>query len=1357
MRKIKELIACAGMLVLLAVTPSGIINAQEQSNNDTMKVLEQEVETIDADKVDTVFNMSDGSSNEIDNAVLAESLEEVYELIPEPIYVDSYEVRYEEEPILLVEPVGATLEGKYKTEAKNNYYAVTFAIPDTNKECYLTGLTAWAVDDICDMIIDHYADGEDFSFESLDIIDAEKLYETSRGDDLMCWAATASNLLYYTGWGKVAGFENEDTIFQEFIDNFINEGFYSSGGIDWFFTGSTGDYSSNTKFLNRYPGSGGYLKGYDAAHLCFYRTVDGDWKNEMPLMLSYLKDGCGIGLSISWKQEAESGHAITLWGMIVDKDYTPDKKEYWDSLIVSDSDNNRPEINADNRRIMINSLNVYKLSPYKEKGDDSFGMYYDLAYLDGYTVLKPYSEDAPMETDETATMELNNTLDLIASCVLFSNNPDSASNEYACFDDEVYLWPIINNRSDIDYEGDLLVNIVIKNEAGEVVNSFEKTEEIILKSSNDYWLECIDAGRLEPGRYTYEFTINPLHTIKEAYYINNTYSAGFTVVESGTDISELSISGSCTGKTKAGNYEITMDYAALKDSEIIKNCDSCKLMVGYIISDVVDYYSEDRVILPEGYGDDPLPESFEVEAEDSRYGIYVLLLIEKDAAKIELYSDVISFPYTGLMAFSTENNIGEESSKLENESKTLNEGEFFAFKIANLSDTENDELTGTYRVVARDYKDDVTVLIDETPITLKKGEESEEILINDIKNTKKISGIYKVTVEVKSTDGVEQYEDSLDLGIYCAPEIPSSVVDTVDDVVDPYDCYISLREAIAYCKDHTGTYVSFDIDDELITLNSEIVIDGDVEIYGDLETEEGHGMICISGDNKSRIFNVIKDGSLILDRVSLKCGKTSVCGGSIYVDGGILETHECRITESSSDERGGAIGISEGKAILSGVYISDNSSGFGGAIFMTKDSEVELLNCLIKNNTSNYGTIYTNYGKLNVINSVIVDNIGSGYNGVNAAIIGSNATNIINSIVINDDEDDLWGKINVYASALRNKPYNIVCDDLTKEYTLNQIFNTSPEDGHIDIFWNPSTFLTFPSLRKSAAEGVYTYVSEGVIYISKDGVNRISTGVKTFFTDSELNTDLTGNNRQPVYGCYTNTYEKLEYCSYDRIPSQVYTGKEVKPEVVIRDGNDILVKDKDYVVEYDEDTTTVGTHSVKVYGIGCYMGLITVDYEVVNVSVKYRAYVQKKGWMSYVKNGAMAGTKDNLRMETIQMKLAGNSKLDGGIKYRAYVQKLGWTFWADTALSDTYAGTKGKSLRVEAIQLKGYGEIANAYDVYYQVYCDKYGWLDWAKNGASAGTSGLSYKLRAFQVKLVAKGGKAPGKTKKPYATKKNP
>ena len=117
----------------------------------------------------------------------------------------------------------------------------------------------------------------------------------------------------------------------------------------------------------------------------------------------------------------------------------------------------------------------------------------------------------------------------------------------------------------------------------------------------------------------------------------------------------------------------------------------------------------------------------------------------------------------------------------------------------------------------------------------------------------------------------------------------------------------------------------------------------------------------------------------------------------------------------------------------------------------------------------------------------------------------------------------------------------------------------------------------------------------------------------------------------------------------------------------------------------------------------------------------------------------MAGTTDNLRMETIQMQLSGVS---GQIKYRAYVEKMGWTQWATTADTTTYAGTKGLSRRVEMIQLQASGQVATLYDMYYRVYVEKLGWLGWVKSGEKAGTAGYALKLEAFQVNFVRKGEK---------------
>ena len=72
----------------------------------------------------------------------------------------------------------------------------------------------------------------------------------------------------------------------------------------------------------------------------------------------------------------------------------------------------------------------------------------------------------------------------------------------------------------------------------------------------------------------------------------------------------------------------------------------------------------------------------------------------------------------------------------------------------------------------------------------------------------------------------------------------------------------------------------------------------------------------------------------------------------------------------------------------------------------------------------------------------------------------------------------------------------------------------------------------------------------------------------------------------------------------------------------------------------------------------------------------------------------------------------------------------------------------------EAIEIKLTGEMANKYDVYYRVHCQDYGWLGWAKNGASAGSEGMSKRLEAIQIVFVEKGGKAPGSTSNAFYKK---
>ncbi len=151
-----------------------------------------------------------------------------------------------------------------------------------------------------------------------------------------------------------------------------------------------------------------------------------------------------------------------------------------------------------------------------------------------------------------------------------------------------------------------------------------------------------------------------------------------------------------------------------------------------------------------------------------------------------------------------------------------------------------------------------------------------------------------------------------------------------------------------------------------------------------------------------------------------------------------------------------------------------------------------------------------------------------------------------------------------------------------------------------------------------------------------------------------------------------------------------------------------------------------------------------------DLHVAYRTHVQKDGWQSLVRDGAMSGTSGQAkRLEAIEIALE-NAPCDGSIEYRTHVQKNGWMdFVSDGAMS----GTSGESKRLEAIEIQLTGAMAEHYDVWYRVHAQTYGWLDWAKNGARAGTAGQAKRLEGIEIQLLRKGSSAPGSTTRPYVT----
>ena len=147
-----------------------------------------------------------------------------------------------------------------------------------------------------------------------------------------------------------------------------------------------------------------------------------------------------------------------------------------------------------------------------------------------------------------------------------------------------------------------------------------------------------------------------------------------------------------------------------------------------------------------------------------------------------------------------------------------------------------------------------------------------------------------------------------------------------------------------------------------------------------------------------------------------------------------------------------------------------------------------------------------------------------------------------------------------------------------------------------------------------------------------------------------------------------------------------------------------------------------------------------------SASVSVQAHVSDIGWQAYT-TGIAGTTGKSKAIEALNFQVSNSP--GGSIQCSAHVQDLGWQ-----AYTSGMAGTTGRSKRLEAIKIKLSGALAEQYDVYYRVHVQDFGWLGWAKNGESAGSEGYGKRAEAIEVRLVAKGGSAPGSTANAFKKK---
>ncbi|MGN0874318.1 MAG: hypothetical protein ACI4OZ_03925, partial [Akkermansia sp.] len=162
------------------------------------------------------------------------------------------------------------------------------------------------------------------------------------GDSNLCWAASAANVINW--WQSYSNYTSTTAptgtgVWQTFQNNFKNEMSEPDYAWRWFYKGSNtvSLKSDATATGGYYPGVSlgdilqtGTVTGYGENMELYYDCVFSSEKELCQKLVGLLQGNYGVSLAI--KNDYDMAHAITLWGINYNEDYSIN------SLYVTDSD-----------------------------------------------------------------------------------------------------------------------------------------------------------------------------------------------------------------------------------------------------------------------------------------------------------------------------------------------------------------------------------------------------------------------------------------------------------------------------------------------------------------------------------------------------------------------------------------------------------------------------------------------------------------------------------------------------------------------------------------------------------------------------------------------------------------------------------------------------------------------------------------------------------------------------------------------------------------------------------------------------------------------------------------------------------
>ena len=462
--------------------------------------------------------------------------------------------------------------------AGNGYYAVEFDVSGS-QTAFITGLTADNLYQVQTELIAARQNGKAFDMTHVDFIDAEKMDRQAGSglDSNLCWAAAASNILHYTGWGAKAheSLTGPDAVFQQFIGYFNDSGLNSEDGIRWFFSGINllqgSSYGAQVK--NGY-GQYGFLPDYAPGSLMRAYSIinDSSQPNDLDTVLTLLRKGWGCTLSLGWYKPygdgycRNNGHAVTLWGYLRKKSFEALDPNDYTALLISDSDSDKAgkytvaaARNAENR-LTLTDLSYVGFKDYTSSSQ-RYGQTVSTWQLTGYrkeigllefaAALQPYSDSIPREDwsaphgdrfdpetpDFSAGLLLRDAGGLETETFVTG---DTGAAEVSLF------YGVRNDYFSWTAPHPFQAELMIRDREGKTVYTSSRHGSVRADQGHHWgWTEQVS---LPGGTYSAVVTVRAPEDGPEPYYSNNTFTQVFTVVDPAREKLRASLTGRTDGR-----------------------------------------------------------------------------------------------------------------------------------------------------------------------------------------------------------------------------------------------------------------------------------------------------------------------------------------------------------------------------------------------------------------------------------------------------------------------------------------------------------------------------------------------------------------------------------------------------------------------------------------------------------------------------------------------------------------------------------------------------------------------------------------------------------------------------------------